>query len=115
MAFVRLKWVIFVQFSSNRRCERETKVPQLLVAPPPESCSDASIKNIGREIAFGTASPVLSTLKGIFVLMYYISIENQRKQLKRVGYQADPILFDLNGIECRDTSRDDSITYVIRK
>jgi hypothetical protein len=47
-------------------------------------------------------------------MLYYISLENQRRQLRDAGFGSGARVFDLAGNEVRET-RDDSMTIVARR
>lgn len=47
-------------------------------------------------------------------MLYYISLENQRRQLEQAGFSANATVFDLRGEEVTDSTRDDSMTFVAR-
>jgi SAM-dependent methyltransferase len=47
-------------------------------------------------------------------MLYYISMENQLRQLQTVGFAATPTIYDTSGELASPTSRSDSLTYVLR-
>jgi SAM-dependent methyltransferase len=49
------------------------------------------------------------------VLLYYIGLHQQRRQLQALGFEAHARAFDLQGREITDDSRDNSIMLVARK
>lgn len=46
-------------------------------------------------------------------MLYYISLETQRRQLQMLGLNAEPMIYDLAGRRVEKT-RDDSMTFVVR-
>ncbi len=48
-------------------------------------------------------------------MLYYVTMEKQRQQLMRVGFEPDAEAYDLNGRHVRDATSDDSIAYIARK
>lgn len=49
------------------------------------------------------------------VMLYFISLANQRAQLASVGFQPDALAFDLSGNVIVDRSTEDSILFLARK
>jgi len=47
-------------------------------------------------------------------MLYYISVENQLKQLKAAGFDSVPVIYDVSGELVDSSSRSDSLTYVVR-
>ncbi|MFT3755632.1 MAG: class I SAM-dependent methyltransferase [Pseudoxanthomonas sp.] len=48
-------------------------------------------------------------------MLYYVTMERQRKQLTEVGFEADAEAYDLRGRNVHDATSDDSIAYIARK
>lgn len=48
-------------------------------------------------------------------MLYYVTMEKQRKQLASAGFEPDAEAFDLSGQPVHDSTRDDSIAYIARK
>ena len=46
-------------------------------------------------------------------MLYYISMENQFRQLRELGFGKQPTVYDHSGAKASATSRDDSLTYVV--
>jgi SAM-dependent methyltransferase len=47
-------------------------------------------------------------------MLYYISIEQQLKQLKAAGFATTPLIYDIAGKPAEASCRSDSLTYVVR-
>ena len=72
-------------------------------------------KNKRRDIRTAAFSIINDVYHDYSTMIYYISLENQRKQLDSVGFQAQSMALDLKGNVIEDATVDNTITLITRK
>ena len=64
-------------------------------------------------------SPEYSIINDVFydyaTMMYYISLEAQRRQLEAIGFRSEAPAFDLSGRIIHSDTTDNTLTFLARK